>query len=132
MAQDAFQGVPLRSALGRVRGKGSARGGTHHWFMQRVTSVALLPLMLWFTLSVATLAGASHAETVAWIGRPVNALLLLASIALAFHHTAAGLQVILEDYLHKEWQRLVAILLAKGACWLAAIAAAFAVLRIAL
>ena len=131
MAQDAFHGVPLRSALGRVRGKGSARGGTHHWFMQRVTSVALLPLMLWFALSVAMLAGASHAEAVAWIGRPVNAVLLLASIALAFHHTAAGLQVILEDYLHKEWPRMVAVLLAKGGCWLAAIAAAFAVLRIA-
>jgi len=131
MAQDASHGIPLRSALGRVRGKGSARGGTHHWFMQRVTSMALLPLMLWFAISAAMLAGASHAEAVAWIGRPLNAVLLLASIGLAFHHTAAGLQVILEDYLHAEWPRLVAILLAKGACWLAAIAAAFAVLRIA-
>jgi succinate dehydrogenase / fumarate reductase membrane anchor subunit len=99
--------------------------------MQRVTSMALLPLMLWFALSAASLAGASYIETVAWIGRPWNAVLLLATIALAFHHTAAGMQVILEDYANQEWVKMGGILAIKAICWLLALASALAVLRIA-
>jgi succinate dehydrogenase / fumarate reductase membrane anchor subunit len=131
MANEYAANTTLRSPLGRVRGLGSAKGGTHHWWMQRVTSMALLPLMLWFTLSVASLAGASYAETVAWIGRPWNAVLLLASIGLAFHHTAAGMQVILEDYANQEWVKMGGILAIRAICWLLALAAALAVLRIA-
>ena len=123
--------VRLQSSLARVRGMGSAKGGTHHWWMQRVTSIALLPLMLWFILSAASLAGASYAETVAWIGRPWNAVLLLASIGLAFHHTAAGMQVILEDYARPEWVKLAGVLAVKAICLLLALASALAVLRIA-
>lgn len=131
MANNIAGNSTLRSPLGRVRGLGSAKGGTHHWWMQRVTSMALLPLMLWFTLSVASLAGASYAETVAWIGRPWNAVLLLASIGLAFHHTAAGMQVILEDYTRPEWVKMACILAIKAICVLLALASALAVLRIA-
>jgi succinate dehydrogenase / fumarate reductase membrane anchor subunit len=131
MANEYAENTTLRSPLGRVRGLGSAKGGTHHWWMQRVTSMALLPLMLWFTLSVASLAGASYAETVAWIGRPWNAVLLLASIGLAFHHTAAGMQVILEDYANQEWVKMGGILAIRAICWLLALAAALAILRIA-
>ncbi|GGC39420.1 hypothetical protein GCM10011504_17340 [Siccirubricoccus deserti] len=131
MANEYAENTTLRSPLGRVRGLGSAKGGTHHWWMQRVTSMALLPLMLWFALSAASLAGASYAETVAWIGRPWNAVLLLATIALAFHHTAAGIQVILEDYANQEWVKMGGILAIKAICWLLALASALAVLRIA-
>jgi succinate dehydrogenase / fumarate reductase, membrane anchor subunit len=130
---DEYAGNPtLRSPLGRVRGLGSARGGTHHWWQQRVTSMALLPLTLWFALSVAGLSGAGYGATVAWIGRPWNAVLLLAAIGLTFHHLAAGMQVILEDYLNQEWVRLAAILAIKAICLLLALAAALAVLRIAI
>jgi succinate dehydrogenase / fumarate reductase membrane anchor subunit len=121
----------LRSPLGRVRGLGSAKGGTHHWWMQRVTSMALLPLTIWFALSAASLAGASYIETVAWIGRPWNAVLLLATIGLSFHHTAAGLQVIIEDYANLEWVKVGGILAIRAICWLLALASALAVLRIA-
>jgi succinate dehydrogenase / fumarate reductase membrane anchor subunit len=131
MANEYAADTTLRSPLGRVRGLGSAKGGTHHWWMQRVTSIALLPLMLWFTLSVALLAGESYAATIAWIARPWNAVLLLASIALAFHHTAAGMQVILEDYVNQEWVKMGAILAIRAICWLLALASALAVLRIA-
>jgi succinate dehydrogenase / fumarate reductase membrane anchor subunit len=122
----------MRSALGRVRHLGSARNGTHHWLMQRVTSVALLPLTIWFVFSALGLAGASYTETLLWIGSPFNAVLLLATIALTFHHTAAGLQVVLEDYVRPEGTRLIAVYAVKGLCWLAGLACAFAVLRIAL
>ncbi|MBX6742226.1 MAG: succinate dehydrogenase, hydrophobic membrane anchor protein [Acetobacteraceae bacterium] len=131
MANQNAANTTLRSPLGRVRGLGSAKGGTHHWWMQRVTSIALLPLTIWFAFSAALLAGASYEETIAWIGRPWNAVLLLATIALVFHHTAAGIQVIFEDYANQEWTKMSGILAVKAICALLAIASALAVLRIA-
>ena len=131
MANEYAENTTLRSPLGRVRGLGSAKGGTHHWWMQRVTSVALLPLTIWFALSAASLAGASYAETIAWIGRPWNAVLLLVMIGIAFQHTASGVQVIIEDYANQEWVKLGGILAVKAICVLLALASALAVLRIA-
>ncbi len=131
MANEYANNTTMRSPLGRVRGLGSAKGGTHHWWMQRVTSVALLPLTIWFALSAASLAGASYETTVAWIGRPWNAVLLLATIGLSFHHTAAGVQVIIEDYANQEWVKMGGILAVKAICVLLALASALAVLRIA-
>jgi len=122
----------LRTPLGRVRGLGSARGGTHHWWMQRVTSVALLPLTIWFVFAMVGLAGATYVETLLWISRPFNAVLLLALVGLTFHHTASGLQVILEDYVKPEGRRIVAVWAVKGICALLALASAFAVLKIAM
>jgi succinate dehydrogenase / fumarate reductase membrane anchor subunit len=131
MSNDYADNTTMRSPLGRVRGLGSAKGGTHHWWMQRVSSAALLPLTIWFALSAASLAGASHAETVAWIGRPWNALLLLVTIGISFQHTASGIQVIIEDYANQEWLKIGGILAIKAICVLAALASALAVLRIA-
>ena len=131
MSNDYANNTTMRSPLGRVRGLGSAKGGTHHWWMQRVSSAALLPLTIWFALSAASLAGASHAETVAWIGRPWNALLLLVTIGISFQHTASGIQVIIEDYANQEWLKIGGILAIKAICVLAALASALAVLRIA-
>lgn len=131
MSKDVLSQTALRSPLGRVRGMGSARNGTHHWWMQRVTSLALLPLTLWFVASMISLAGASYLETLLWIAQPVNAVLMLALIGLTFHHMAAGLQVVVEDYVRHEFQRIAIILVIKAACVLMAMASAFAVLRIA-
>jgi succinate dehydrogenase / fumarate reductase membrane anchor subunit len=121
----------MRTPLGRVRGLGSAKSGTHHWWMQRVTSIALLPLTLWFVVSMLSLAGASFAQTRAFLAWPVNAVLMLALIGLTFHHIAAGLQVVVEDYVRKDMQRIGALLVIKGGCWLMALVSAFAVLRVA-
>lgn len=121
----------LRTPLGRVRGSGSAKSGTHHWWMQRVTSLALLPLTIWFIASLATSAGMTHLQAMVWIGNPLNAVLLLALIGLTFHHTAAGLQVVLEDYAKPEWVKISSILAVKAVCALLALAAALAVLRLA-
>jgi succinate dehydrogenase / fumarate reductase, membrane anchor subunit len=122
----------LQSPLGRVRGLGSAKGGTHHWWMQRVTSIALLPLTIWFVFSAVGLAGLGYAETRAWIGAPVNAVLLLSLIGLTFHHMASGLQVVIEDYTRGEFARMAMVLAIKAASLLMALAAGLAVLRIAL
>lgn len=131
MAGETLQPKLLRSPLGRVRGLGSAKGGTHHWWLQRITSAALLPLTLWFAISVALLAGAPHAEVARWIAAPVNALLLLLTIGIGFHHTAAGLQVIIEDYVHVPGARVGGILAVNAICAVAALASALAVLRLA-
>ncbi len=122
----------LRSPLGRVRHLGSAKKGTEHWIGQRATSVALLPLTVWFLISMVMLAGASYVETVLWLAHPLNAVLMLALLALTFHHTAAGLQVVVEDYLRPESRKLAVILAIRGVCWLGFLATALAVLRVAL
>lgn len=131
MANEYARNTTLRTPLGRVRGLGSAKGGTHHWWVQRVTSVVLLPLTLWFVLSAAGLAGAGYDATIAWIARPWNAVLLLATIGVTFYHTALGLQVIVEDYANQEWVKMGAILAIKAICVVLALASALAVVRIA-
>ncbi len=131
MANEYARNTTLRTPLGRVRGLGSAKSGVHHWWVQRVTSISLLPLTLWFIFAVASLAGAPYGEVVAWIARPWNAVLLLVMIGIAFQHTASGVQVIIEDYANQEWVKLSSILAVKAICVLLALASALAVLRIA-
>ncbi|GIX09887.1 succinate dehydrogenase, hydrophobic membrane anchor protein [Elioraea sp.] len=122
----------LRSPLGRVRGLGAAKEGVHHWWAQRVTALALVPLTLWFVASLLVLAGASHGEVALWAARPHNAVLLLALIGATFWHGALGLQVVIEDYIHAEGARLAAMLAMKAAMLLAGLSAALAVLKVAL
>ncbi|MCW8087881.1 succinate dehydrogenase, hydrophobic membrane anchor protein [Roseococcus sp. MDT2-1-1] len=130
MANETSSPASMRSALGRVRGLGSARKGTHHWWMARVTSLALLPLTFWFVFSMIGLAGASYVETVLWIARPFNAVLLLALIAATFHHMASGLQVVAEDYVRPDTTQMLVVLAIKGVSILLALACAVAVIRI--
>ncbi len=120
----------LRSDLGRVRGLGSAKDGTAHWWAQRLTALALIPLVLWFVASIISLAGASHAAVIDWIGSPVPALLLVLLVIATFHHAQLGLQVVIEDYVHHEGIKLTLLLLVKAASVVLALASLFAVLRI--
>jgi succinate dehydrogenase / fumarate reductase membrane anchor subunit len=124
----------LRTGLGRVRGLGSARDGVAHWWAQRVTAVALVPLTLWFVFSVAQLAGAGASQDAvrAWIAAPVPTVLLLLLIVATFQHLSLGLQTVIEDYIHHEETKLAVQLAQKFACVALALAAIVAVLRIAL
>ena len=99
--------------------------------MQRVTSIALLPLMLWFIIGLATLAGAPYEQIARWVGRPFNAVLMLLLIGIGFYHTAAGLQVVIEDYIRPERSAMVAGLLIRGACWVFGLLCALSVIRLA-
>lgn len=123
--------MSLRSDLGRVRGLGAARDGVAHWWAQRVTAVALVPLTLWLAVSLAALSGASHDATVAWIGHPVNAVLMLLLIGAGLHHAQLGVQVVIEDYVHSEWLKVGSIVLVKLAAVVITLASGFAVLKIA-
>ena len=120
----------LRSPLGRVRGLGSAKEGAHHWWVQRLTAVALVPLTLWFIASLVVLTGASHGEVALWLARPHNAVLMLELIGATFWHGALGLQVVIEDYIHGEGVRVVTLLVMKAAMALLALFAALAVLKV--
>ncbi|MFD2262028.1 succinate dehydrogenase, hydrophobic membrane anchor protein [Lacibacterium aquatile] len=108
----------MRTMLGRVRGLGSAKEGVEHWWMQRVTAVALVPLLLWFVISVIGLVGAPYEAVVSWMGHPVSGLLLILLIVAVFHHAQLGIQVVLEDYVHNEGAKIACLLAVKGAALL--------------
>lgn len=124
--------MPLKTRLATVRGLGSAKNGTHHWWGQRVTAVALVPLTLWFVYSVITLSGAGYGTVAGWLAQPWNTVLMLLLIAATFHHLQLGLQVVIEDYIHTEFTKLATILFVKFASAVLAVACGYAVLKIAL
>lgn len=106
--------MSLRTPLARVRHLGSAKDGTHHWWLQRVTALALLPLILWFVISVVSLAGADHAAVAAWAGSPLSAALLILLLVATFYHAVLGLQVVIEDYVQDRVARTALLLLVQG------------------
>ncbi|MBB5371944.1 succinate dehydrogenase, hydrophobic membrane anchor protein [Acidocella aromatica] len=132
MSKDTSPSVHImRSPLGRARGLGAAKSGAAHWWAERVTSVALLPLSLYFVVSVLILKGADHAAMAAYLGEPWNAVLFLLLIGTMFSHISMGLQVVIEDYVREEGKRLALLLVVKGGVWFLALAAAVSVLKLA-
>lgn len=124
--------MSLRTPLGRARGLGSAKEGVSHWWSQRVSAVALVPLTVWFVMAMASMAGADHATVIAWVGSPWVATFLMAFIVLLFYHAVLGVQVVIEDYVHHEGLKLAAILGVKFMAGLFGIVAVLAILRIVL
>ncbi len=123
--------MSLRSPLGRARGLGSAKSGTQHWWAQRLTAIALVPLVIWFVIAMVAATGSDYASARAFIGSPVTAVLLILLIAATFHHAQLGLQVVIEDYVHTKSAEIALLLAVKGAAIVLAVAAIFAVLSIA-
>ena len=124
--------MSLRSPLARVLGSGSAKDGTEHWWSQRVTAIALLILGGWFLFSLMRLDGFEHSAMLNWAGRPFNSVMLvLLSVTLAWH-AALGVQVVLEDYVHGRFIKVVSLLANRFAHVFLAIAAVIAVLTIML
>ena len=121
-----------RSQLSRARGTGSAHSGVHHWYAERITAIALVPLTLWFVFSMLRLSGAPQETVAQWAAHPVNTVLLLALIGMTFHHMQLGIQVVLEDYVDAKWLMNVLILVNKGAALFLGLLAAVAVLKLSL
>lgn len=122
----------LRSGLGRVKGLGSAKEGVHHWRLQRLTAVLLIPLALWFLVSMLCMVRADYATVVAWIAAPhVTVLLLALSLAL-FCHLQMGLQVVVEDYVHDTARQIVAQIAIRVFAGLGALLAVVSILKISL
>lgn len=120
-----------RSPLARARGLGAAGEGVAHWWAQRLTAVALVPLLLWFAASVCAMTGADHEEVRAWIADPAVAILLILTTVAGFHHAQLGVQVVIEDYVHAAWLKIASIVLVKFAAFALGVAAVFSVARIA-
>jgi len=119
----------MRSPLARAMGLGSAKEGVEHWWMERVSAVALVPLTLWFVASIIAHTGSDYATFIAWLRMPlVNILMILLVIAL-FYHTALGLRVVIEDYVHS-WIKFGALAAMHLSCFALAAAGIVAALRI--
>ncbi len=122
----------FRTPLNQVRGLGSAKEGTHHWWLQRLTAVALIPLSLWFVASLITIADADYVAVVEWMRSPIVTVLLLCLIWVLFHHAQLGVQVVLEDYVHSEWLKVASIVALKFAVVVLGLLSAIAVLKVSL
>jgi succinate dehydrogenase / fumarate reductase membrane anchor subunit len=123
--------MSLRSPIGRVLGLGAAKEGFSHWWLQRVTSVALVLLGLWFVYALLRMPTFQYEFVVAWIAMPLNAVLLLLLVGTVVYHSQLGVQVVVEDYVHHHGLKIATMMLLTFAHVAVAALAIFAVLRIA-
>ena len=122
----------LRSDLGRVRGLGSAKEGVGHWWAQRVTALALIPLSIWFVASIVFLTDVDHATAMQWLGSPITLGLMALFLVALIYHAVLGLQVVVEDYIHGHATKLILLLLVQFAGFALGAAGMVAMLVIAL
>ena len=120
--------MSLQSPLGKFLGHGSAKDGTRHWWSQRVTAVALVPLTLWFVVALLGMDSFEHAAVVAWISQPLNAVLLILTLMVSLHHSQLGLQVIVEDYVHTGWLKVPTLMAFKFAHVVVGVACIYSVI----
>ncbi len=122
--------MSMRTPLGRVRGLGSARSGTGHFWYQRLTSIAGVPLVIAFIVIVTSLLGRNHAYVVQIVGSPVVAIVMLLFILTITWHMLLGMQVVIEDYVHQEGQRIVLLIVNIFFSVAIGLASAFAILKL--
>ena len=120
----------LRSPISRARGLGSARDGVEHWWLQRVTAVALVPLVLWLSVALIALPGTDYATVIAWLREPLTTILVVLLLIALFYHTALGLQVVIEDYVHSDRTKFPMLIVMHLSCFALGVAGIIAVLRI--
>jgi len=121
--------MDYRSPLAKVRGLGSAKAGTSHWWMQRVTAVALIPLSFWSITFLDLSLNAPYQKTVEWLISPLNTVCIVAWVLAVFYHAALGLQVVIEDYIAAEGIKIVAVWTVNLSFLMLALAALIAVFR---
>jgi succinate dehydrogenase / fumarate reductase membrane anchor subunit len=122
----------MRSPLGRAIGLGSAKEGVNHWWAQRISAIALVPLVLWFVIAIIGLACADRALFVDWVRNPGPAILLVLLLIATFYHGALGLQVVIEDYVDNRTLRLGLLIVMRLAAIVFAARGIFAVLKLSL
>ncbi|HHJ39481.1 MAG: succinate dehydrogenase [Methylothermaceae bacteria B42] len=121
--------MEYRTPLGKARGLGSAKSGTGHWWLQRLTAVALIPLSLWFVVFLVKLPELNYSEMVMWLSRPWNSILLIAYLWAALYHGLLGFQVVIEDYVHHSGVKLASLITLRFLWALLAVTALWAILR---
>lgn len=123
--------MSLRSPLGRVLGAGSAKDGTSHWWAQRVSAVALIPLTLWFLFSLLLLPELDYVTVRTWLAVPMSSFFAVLLVAVLTYHSYLGTAVVVEDYVHTHGTKLLLMLSLRFAYVLCGGASIFAILRIA-
>jgi len=123
--------MSLMTPLNRVLGLGKGAGAAEHWWLQRMTAVALLPLGLWLAYELLMLPGFDYASVVAWVREPATSILLILLVVAAGYHSAYGVQVVIEDYVPGKGMRAATLMASTLAHVALTIAAVFAVLKIA-
>ncbi len=116
--------------LAKARGTGSAHYGGSHWWGQRLSSVALFPLLLWVVIELIQIAGHPVAEVRAWAAQPTMSLLLILAIVTLFIHIQQGIQMVVEDYVHTPWLEQTTQILVRFSCWVLAAAGIIALLKL--
>jgi succinate dehydrogenase, hydrophobic membrane anchor protein len=124
--------MDYRSPLSKARGLGSAKSGTGHWWLQRVTAVALIPLSYWLIMFLKLSTTAPYQETANWLSTPLNAVFIVLWILAVCFHAALGLQVVIEDYVSSEGKKIVAVWSVHLLFTAVAVAALLAVIKISL
>jgi succinate dehydrogenase / fumarate reductase membrane anchor subunit len=114
-----------------VSGLGSAKDGVHHWWLQRLTSIALVPLTIWFTVSILSLPSMDHVTVMAWMAQSWTALLLIVLVLVATYHSQLGVRVVVEDYVHTTGMKTLTLVILTFAHALLAVAGVFAILKVA-
>ncbi len=122
--------VLMRSPLGRAIGLGSARDGVEDWWLERISAVALVPLTVWFTALIVAHTGDGYAALIAWLRSPITTTLMVLLLVALFHHSALGLQVVIEDYVHSGIKIPLLVGMRLG-CIALAVAGILAILKIA-
>lgn len=121
----------LRSKLSKAKGLGAAHHGVGHWWWQRVTAVAIVPLSLWFMYALVTLMLTPDVVKVAeWLASPVNALVMALLIIAGFFHAKLGVQVVIEDYVHSPASKYTLLLLNTFICFLGVAVGIVAILKL--
>jgi succinate dehydrogenase / fumarate reductase membrane anchor subunit len=123
--------MSLATPLHRVLGLGAAKGAAEHWWVQRLTAVALVPLALWFAFGVSTLPAFDYAAVAAWVHRPVTSILLILFVGAAAYHSFLGVQVVIEDYVAGKASLAATLMASAFAHTGLAVAAVFSILKIA-
>lgn len=125
--------MSIFEALKKAKGLGSGHNGTHHFIVQRVSAVILIPLVLYFLYSIIRISGAhSYHAVQEWFANPLNSGLVLAFMITGFYHAALGLQVVIEDYVHHEQIKWLSLIIVRGLCFIGALIAITSVLSLGL
>lgn len=122
--------MSFRTPLGKVKGLGSAKDGTLHWIMQRVSAIAMIPFVFWLIYSFIFLAGKDNSQIAEWFYSPINSLSTTLFILISFFHGYLGVRTVIEDYVHNEWKKIFLIVFMQIACFAAAVTGIFAIMNI--
>lgn len=124
--------MTLREPLARAKGHGSAKDGVMHWIAHRLTSIAMIPLLAWFTISVLARLDSGYQDYLSWLSQPVVSVLMTLFVVNLYYHLWLGLRVIVEDYVSSHFRRYATLIVIKFTLFFLTTLSLFAILKIAL